>query len=230
MADSTPVTPAIENLLSEGRTFPPPEGFKEGALVKDRSLYERAEADFEGFWADEARRLRWSRPWDKVLEWELPFAKWYVGGQLNVADNCLDRHVEAGGGDKVAYYWEGEPGDTRAITYAELLADVQRFANGLRQLGVRKGDRVNIYMGMVPELPVAMLACARIGATHSVVFGGFSADSLAERMRDTEAKVLITQDEGWRKGGKVPLKENADRAAESTPTLERLVVLRRTGD
>jgi acetyl-CoA synthetase len=227
MADTSP---AIENLFKETRTFPPPEDFKARALVTDQSIYERAEQDFEAFWADEARRLRWMREWDRVLEWDPPFAKWFVGGQLNVSDNCLDRHVDAGGGDKVAYYWEGEPGDTRTITYAELRDEVARFANALKELGVRKGDRVNIYMGMVPELPIAMLACARLGAAHSVVFGGFSASALRDRINDAEAKVLITQDEGWRAGKPVPLKRSADEACESTPSIEHVVVLRRTGN
>jgi acetyl-CoA synthetase len=227
MAESSP---AIENLFSEGRTFPPPDEFKANALVTDRSLHERAEQDLEGFWAEQAEQLRWMKPWDQVLEWNLPFAKWFVGGQLNVADNCLDRHVEAGGGDKVAYHWEGEPGDTRTITYEQLRDDVARFANALKSIGVQKGDRVNIYMGMVPELPVAMLACARLGAAHSVVFGGFSADALRDRINDAEAKVLITQDEGWRAGKVVPLKQNADDAVADTPSIEKVVVLRRTGN
>jgi acetyl-CoA synthetase len=227
MAESSP---AIENLFSEGRTFPPPDEFKADALVTDRSLYEQAEQDLEGFWADQAERLHWVKPWDRVLEWDPPFAKWFVGGQLNVSDNCLDRHVEAGGGDKVAYHWEGEPGDTRSITYAELRDDVARFANGLKSIGVRRGDRVNIYMGMVPELPVAMLACARLGAAHSVVFGGFSSDALRDRINDAEAKVLITQDEGWRAGKVVPLKQNADDGVADTPSIEKVVVLRRTGN
>jgi acetyl-CoA synthetase len=227
MAESNP---AIENLFSEGRTFPPPEDFTARALVTDRSLYEQAERDLEGFWAEQAGRLRWTRQWDRVLEWELPFAKWFIGGQLNVADNCLDRHVEAGGGDKVAYHWVGEAGEERTITYAELRDEVARFANALKSLGVRKGDRVNIYMGMVPELPVAMLACARLGAPHSVVFGGFSADALRDRINDAEAKVLITQDEGWRAGKEVPLKRNADDAVADAPSIEKVVVLRRTGN
>src|SRR5918994_1351740 len=171
MAESSP---AIENLFSEGRTFPPPDGFKADALVTYRSLHEQAEQDLEGFWAEEAERLHWTRPWDQVLEWDLPFAKWFVG--------------------------------------------------------VQRGDRVNIYMGMVPELPVAMLACARLGAAHSVVFGGFSADSLRDRINDAEAKVLITQDEGWRAGKVVPLKKNADDAVADTPSIEKVVVLRRTGN
>jgi acetyl-CoA synthetase len=227
MAESSP---AIENLFSEGRTFPPPDEFKADALVTDRSLHEQAEQDLEGFWAEQAERLHWMKPWDHVLDWDLPFAKWFVGGQLNVSDNCLDRHVEAGGGDKVAYHWEGEPGDTRTITYADLRDDVARFANGLKSIGVQRGDRVNIYMGMVPELPVAMLACARLGAAHSVVFGGFSADALRDRINDAEAKVLITQDEGWRAGKVVPLKQNADDGVTDAPSIEKVVVLRRTGN
>ena len=221
---------AIENLFSEGRTFPPPDEFKGDALVTDLSLHERAAQDLEGFWAEQAERLHWMKPWDRVLDWDLPFAKWFVGGQLNVSDNCLDRHVEAGGGGKVAYHWEGEPGDTRTITYAELRDDVARFANALKSIGVQRGDRVNIYMGMVPELPVAMLACARLGAAHSVVFGGFSADALRDRINDAEAKVLITQDEGWRAGKVVPLKQNADDAVTDTPSIEKVVVLRRTAN
>jgi acetyl-CoA synthetase len=227
MAESSP---AIENLFSEARTFPPPDEFKADALVKDMSLHERAEQDLEGFWAEQAERLRWTKPWDRVLEWDLPFAKWFVGGQLNVSDNCLDRHVDNGDGGKVAYHWEGEPGDTRTITYQELRDDVARFANALKSIGVQRGDRVNIYMGMVPELPVAMLACARLGAAHSVVFGGFSADALRDRINDAEAKVLITQDEGWRAGKVVPLKKNADDAVADTPSIEKVVVLRRTGN
>jgi acetyl-CoA synthetase len=227
MAESSP---AIENLFSEGRTFPPPDDFEADALVTDMSLHEQAARDLEGFWAEQAERLRWTKPWDQVLEWNLPFAKWFIGGQLNVSDNCLDRHVDAGGGDKVAYHWEGEPGDTRTITYEQLRDDVARFANALKSIGVRRGDRVNIYMGMVPELPVAMLACARLGAAHSVVFGGFSADALRDRINDAEAKVLITQDEGWRAGKEVPLKKNADDAVSDTPSIEKVVVLRRTGN
>jgi acetyl-CoA synthetase len=224
MPDSSP---AIENLLSEARTFPPPPSFSAQAVVNDRSAYERAAADLEGFWAEQARTLRWMEPFSKVLEWDPPFAKWFSDGKLNVADNCLDRHVDAGGGDKVAYHWEGEPGDTRTITYAQLRDEVARFANVLKGLGVRKGDRVGIYMGMIPELPVAMLACARIGAAHSVVFGGFSSTALADRMNDAEAKVLITQDGGWRAGNVLPAKANADDACAAAPTVENVVVVRR---
>jgi acetyl-CoA synthetase len=225
----TDVQQHIDALLSEDRVFEPSPSFVERALVRDRSLYERADADAEGFWAEQADRLAWFRRWDTVMEWRAPWVKWFLGGTLNVSYNCLDRHVEAGGGDKVAYHWEGEPGEQRTITYRELLDDVCRLANGLRSLGVGKGDRVAIYMGMVPELPVAMLACARIGAPHSVVFGGFSADSLRDRINDAGAKVLITQDGGYRRGAEVPLKANADDALTECPTIEHVVTVRRTG-
>src|SRR5439155_372739 len=192
-------------------------------------LYEEAERDPEAFWARQARELvTWFDDFDTVCEWDLPFAKWFTGGTLNVAYNCLDRHVEAGRGDRVAYHWEGEPGDTRTYTYAELQTEVCRFANVLKSLGVKKGDRVNIYLPMIPELPVAMLACARIGAPHSVVFGGFSADALRDRINDAEAKVLVTADGGWRRGAAVPLKANADLAVAGTPSIEHVVVVRRT--
>jgi acetyl-CoA synthetase len=221
---------AIETFDVEGRLFPPPAELAAGALLSDRSLHEEAERDPEAFWARQARELlTWRRDFDTTLEWELPFAKWFVGGQLNVSENCLDRHVESGFGERVAYHWEGEPGDTRTITYADLLAEVQRFANVLKGLGVRKGDRVNIYMPMIPELPVAMLACARIGAAHSVVFGGFSSDSLADRINDAEAKVLVTADGGYRRGAPSGLKEHADAALQHTPSIEHVVVVERTG-
>jgi acetyl-CoA synthetase len=227
MTDSSP---AIENLLSEDRTFPPPEEFTANALVRDRSPYDKADQDFEAYWADEARKLRWMKEFTKVLEWDPPFAKWFSDGTLNVADNCLDRHVDEGGGDKVAYHFEGEQGDRRAITYAELRDEVARFANVLKGLGVRKGDRVGIYMGMIPELPVAMLACARIGAAHSVVFGGFSPDSLRDRMNDAEARVLVTQDGSWRGGKVFENKKNADKAVAEAPSIEHVVVVRRAGN
>ena len=219
----------ISALLSEDRVFDPPEAFLARALVQDRSVYDRAEADPEGFWADQAERLLWFKRWDRVMEWTPPWVKWFVGGTLNASYNCLDRHVEAGGGDKVAYHWEGEPGEERTITYKELLDEVCRFANALKALGVGKGDRVAIYLGMVPELPVAMLACARIGAPHSVVFGGFSAESLRDRINDAEAKVLITADGGYRRGQVVPLKVNADDAVKDCPSIEHVVTVRRTG-
>jgi acetyl-CoA synthetase len=223
---------AIEALLDEARTFPPPEEFRAQAIVKDDEVYRRAEQDFEAFWTELAGEfIGWFKEPTQGLEWRPPHCTWFADGELNVSWNCLDKQVASGRGDKVAYHWVGEPDrETRDLTYSELLAEVSRLANGLRSLGVRKGDRVGIYMGMVPELPVAMLACARLGAPHVVVFGGFSAESLAERMRDTDAKVLITQDEGWRKGAKVPLKRNADDAAAQAPELERFIVLRRTGD
>ncbi|HEX6596652.1 MAG TPA: AMP-binding protein, partial [Acidimicrobiales bacterium] len=197
----------IEAYYLENRSFPPPEDFKKQSLVVDQSMYDEANQDYEGFWARQADELLdWSSDWQTILEWDLPFAKWFVGGRLNVAHNCLDRHVDAGHGDRVAYHWEGEPGDTRTITYAELRDEVARFANVLKGLGVAKGDRVAIYMPMIPELPVAMLACARIGAPHSVVFGGFSAEALSDRINDAEARVLVTADGGWRRAAAVPLK------------------------
>ncbi len=222
--------PNIDALLSELRVFEPPKGFAERALVSDRSIYERAEADPEGFWAEQAERLTWFKRWDTVMNWTPPWVRWFEGGQLNASYNCLDRHVEAGGGDKVAYRWEGEPGDTRTITYRDLYEETCRFANALRSIGVTKGDRVAIYMGMVPELPVAMLACARIGAAHSVVFGGFSAEALKDRINDAQAKVLITADGAYRRGQVVPLKQNADDAlAGGCPSIEHVVTVRRTG-
>ncbi|MEX2101444.1 MAG: AMP-binding protein, partial [Actinomycetota bacterium] len=226
----TEVEQTIDALLNEKRVFEPSEGFRARALVTDRTIYEHAAADPEAFWAEQAERLSWFRTWDTVMDWKPPWVRWFDGGTLNASYNCLDRHVEAGGGDKVAFHWEGEPeGDVRTVTYAELHEEVCRFANGLKQLGVRKGDRVNIYLGMVPELPVAMLACARIGAPHSVVFGGFSAEALKDRINDAGAKVLITADGGWRRGAVVPLKQNAEEALRDTPTIEHVITVRRTG-
>ncbi len=221
----------IDDLMLENRKFPPSADFKRQALVTDTSLYDDADEDYHGFWARQAADLlTWSTDWQTICEWKLPFAKWFVGGQLNVSYNCLDRHVEAGRGDKVAFYWEGEPGDARVLTYASLLDEVQRLANALKDLGVRRGDRVNIYLPMIPEAAVAMLACARIGAAHSVVFGGFSAQSLSDRINDAEAKVLITADGGYRRGEVFPLKPAADDAIATTPTIEHVVVVRRGGN
>ena len=220
----------IEALLSELRVFEPPTDFAERAIVSDPSVYERANADHQAFWAEQADRLTWFRRWDRVMNWTAPWVTWFEGGQLNASYNCLDRHVEAGGGDKVAFHWEGEPGDTRTITYSELLDDVCRLANALTSLGVRKGERVNIYLGMVPELPIAMLACARIGAPHSVVFGGFSAEALRDRIIDAEAKVLITADGAWRRGTIVPLKDNADEAVRECPSIEHVITVKRCGN
>jgi len=219
----------ISALLSEQRVFEPPPAFTANAVVNDPAIYERAAADPEGFWAEQAERLTWFKRWDTVLEWTPPFAKWFVGGTLNASYNCLDRHVEAGGGDKIAYYWEGEPGERREITYTQMLEEVGRFANALKALGVRRGDRVAIYMGMVPELPIAMLACARIGAPHSVVFGGFSSEALRDRIQDAQAKVLITQDGGYRRGQVVELKKAADEAVAECPSIEHVITVRRTG-
>jgi len=219
----------IDALLEEHRVIDPPEGFREGAIVADEGIYARAAEDPEGFWAEQAGRIDWTRPWDEVLTWDPPWVRWFDGGRLNISANCLDRHL-GDHGERVAYHWEGEPGDERTITYAELHEEVGRFANALKALGVAKGDRVAIYLGMVPELPVAMLACARVGAVHSVVFGGFSADALRDRINDAQAKVLVTADGGWRRGQVVPLKENADHALEGAPSIERVVVVRRTGD
>jgi len=218
----------LEALLQEGRTFPPPKGFAKDALATDAKVYDDAERDWQGFWAQQALALDWHKEWHTILEWDLPFAKWFVGGTLNVTENCLDRHVKAGHGAQFAYHWEGEPGDTRAVTYQELLDETCRVANLLRELGVGKGDRVAIYMGMVPEAIAAMLACARIGAPHSVVFGGFTAQSLIDRINDAEAKVLITGDGAWRRGSVVHLKDIADEALAETPSIEHVLVLERT--
>jgi acetyl-CoA synthetase len=219
----------ISALLSERRVFEPPADFAARAHVRDPGIYDDAARDVEAFWAEQAERLAWFSRWDTVMEWTPPWVRWFVGGTLNASYNCLDRHVEAGGGDKVAYHWEGEPGEQRTITYQDLYEETCRFANALKELGVRKGDRVAIYLGMVPELPVAMLACARIGAAHSVVFGGFSAEALKDRINDAEAKVLITADGGYRRGNIVPLKVNADEAVAGCPSIEHVVTVRRTG-
>jgi acetyl-CoA synthetase len=220
---------AIDHFSSEERTFTASDAFRSRALVTDGSLHEAARADFEGFWAEQARTfLDWDKPFTNVLTWELPYAKWFEDGSLNVSYNCVDRHVEAGNGDRVAYHWVGEPGDTRTITYADLHRDVQKFANVLKSLGVERDDRVAIYLPMIPEAAVAMLACARIGAVHSVVFGGFSSESLSDRINDASAKVLITADGGWRRGSVIALKDHADVALQSTPTIDSVVVVNRT--
>ena len=221
----------IEDYYTEERTFPPPPEFAAAALASDRSLYEEAAADYEAFWARQARELlSWQTDFRTTLEWNLPDARWFADGKLNASYNCLDRHVEAGLGDRVAYFWEGEPGDTRTITYADLLADVQKFANVLLSLGVTAGDRVAIYMPMIPELPVATLACARIGAAHSVIFGGFSPDAIVDRCEDAEAKVIITADAGYRRGAPSPLKPNVDAAlAQGAKSVRHVVVVDRCG-
>jgi len=222
------VSDGIETMFVEERTYPPPPDFAAQANAQPE-IYD---VPFEEFWEREGReRVTWFEPFDELYTWEPPYAQWYLGGKLNVCFNCVDRHVEAGSGDKVAFHWEGEPADeSRAITYADLQRDVIRFANALKKLGVKKGTPVAIYMGMVPELPVAMLACTRLGAPHTVVFGGFSADSLSGRMNDMKCEVLITQDEAWRRGSTVPLKRVADEAMADTPLCTSSVVLRRTGN
>ena len=220
---------SIEIYESEDRRFPPSPEFVAQANANDRSMWDEAEADYEAFWARQARELlTWSKDFDTVLEWELPFSKWFIGGELNLSYNCLDRHVEAGKGDKVAFHWEGEPGDTLTITYAELLAEVSKFANVLKGLGLEKGDRVAIYMPMVIELPIAMLACTRIGVAHSVIFGGFSPDAITDRCEDAESKLVITADAGYRRGEPSALKPNVDAALEAgAATVENVVVVNR---
>jgi acetyl-CoA synthetase len=218
---------AIDTLFLEERRYPPSEEFASAANA-GADIYEQG---FEAFWEREGKeRVSWSTPFSKLYEWELPYARWYLGGKLNVSYNCVDRHVEAGNGSRVAYYWEGEPeGDTREITYADLQREVTAFANVLKEVGVGKGTAVAIYMGMIPELPIAMLACTRLGAPHTVVFGGFSADSLSSRMNDMGCEVLITQDEAWRRGTPVGLKRIADEAMADAPGVKASLVVRRTG-
>jgi acetyl-CoA synthetase len=222
----------LHTLLQEERRFPPDPAFAADAHVSTQEVYERAEADPEGYWAGWAEELDWFRKWDRVLEWNPPYAKWFVGGQLNVAHNCLDRHLATDRRTKPALIWEGEPGDTLTYTYEELHREVSRAANALRALGVGKGDRVAIYLPMTPEAAIAMLACARLGAPHSVVFGGFSAESLRDRINDAQARLLITADGGYRRGGVVPLKRSADEALDSEggcPSIRDVLVVRRHG-
>jgi acetyl-CoA synthetase len=224
---------AIDSVLKEQRVFEPSEDFRSKAHIKSLAEYERlyqeAERDPEAFWAGIAKELHWFQPWSKVLEWNLPFAQWFVGGQLNLSYNCLDRHVATWRKNKAALLWEGEPGDSRALTYQQLLHEVSKCANVLKSLGVKKGDRVAIYMGMVPELPIALLACARLGAPHTVIFGGFSAQSLIDRINDCGASAVITQDAGYRRGAEVKLKEAVDQALPQCPTIQNVLVYRRTG-
>jgi acetyl-CoA synthetase len=223
----------IESVLKEDRVFEPSKDFSAKAQIKNlqdyETLYKQALDDPEGFWASMAKELDWFKPWEKVLEWNPPFAKWFVGGRTNIAHNCLDRHLTTARKNKAAIIWEGEPGDERILTYQALHREVCKFANVLKQIGVHTGDRVAIYMPMVPELPIAMLACARIGATHSVVFGGFSAEALRDRINDAQAKVVVTADGGYRRGGEIPLKKAVDDAIQQTPSIEHVIVYRRTG-
>ena len=229
-------TPELDVLLQTEQTFPPPPEFAAQANASDPGVYERADADPETWWASWAEKLEWIEPWEQILDWsDPPFAKWFVGGRLNACANCLDRHVDAGRGDRVAFHWEAENADQlgeggrRAITYAEMLAETQRFANALKGLGVEKGDVVGIFMPMVPEAVISMLACARIGAIHNVVFGGFSADSVRERMEVSDAKVLVTADATLRRGEPVPMKPAVDGILDSLPKMEHVVVVDRCG-
>ena len=219
---------SLENLLSENRTFPPTPEFAAAANAK-QDMYAQAEADRLKFWEEQARFLQWEKPWEKVLDWQAPFAKWFIGGTLNASVNCLDRHVAEGRGDRVAILFEGEPGDTRKLTYAQMLTEVKKAANALIELGVTSGDRVAIYMPMIPEAAIAMLACARLGAMHSVVFGGFSADALLSRIQDADAKVVITADGGYRKGAANALKPAVDEALKGKHNVQKVLVVKRTG-
>ncbi|MBI3463221.1 MAG: AMP-binding protein, partial [Planctomycetes bacterium] len=228
-----PTSGQIESVLKETRLFAPPKAFSQQAHIQSMQEYDRlwqhAKDDPEGFWGQQAENLHWFHKWDRVLEWKEPFAKWFPGGKLNLSYNCLDRHLASWRKNKAAIVWEGEPGDSKVLRYQDLHREVCKFANVLKKLGVKTGNRISIYLPMIPELPIAMLACARIGAPHSVVFGGFSGDALADRNNDAQAKVLITADGGWRRGKVVPLKENADAAMQKSPSIEHCVVVRRTG-
>jgi acetyl-CoA synthetase len=228
MADSKPLA-EIADLLQEDRTFEPSARFRADANVRDEAVYVRAEADPEGFWESFAKELEWSTPWTRVLEWKPPHAKWFLGGTLNASVNCVDRHIRGPRRNKAAIIWEGEPGDRRTLTYFDLYRQVSQFANVLKGLGVKRGDRVALYLPLIPELAIAMLACARIGAVHSVVFGGFSSESLRDRINDSQCKVLVTADGGWRRGQMVPLKKMSDEALKETPSITGVVVVRRLG-
>ena len=226
MADKKPLA-EISDLLQEDRSFPPSQAFRDQANVRDEEVYARAQRDPERFWADFASELEWSTPWTRVLEWNPPHAKWFVGGTLNASVNCVDRHIRGPRRNKAAIVWEGEPGDRRTLTYFDLFRQVSQFANVLKSLGVKRGDRVALYLPLIPELAIAMLACARIGAVHSVVFGGFSAESLRDRINDAQATVLVTADGGWRRGQVVPLKQMADEALAGTPSIRHVVIVQR---
>jgi acetyl-CoA synthetase len=225
MSDQVP--PEIEALLQEHRSFAPSDAFAASAVMNDPEIYARAAKDPEAFWEGFAKELEWMQPWSKVLDWNPPDAKWFVDGKINVAANCLDRHARSWRRNKAAFIWEGEPGDRRTLTYFDLYRQVCQFSNVLKKLGVKKGDRVALYMPLIPELAIAMLSCARIGAVHSVVFGGFSAESLRDRINDSQCTVLVTADGGWRRGQVVPLKQVADEALEDTPSIKHVVIVQR---
>ena len=229
MSQADKPSDGFDALLQEDRVFEPPAAFRAQANANDPGVYEEADRDHEGFWARFAGELEWSRPWDKVCEWTPPTVKWFLGGQINASVNCVDRHVRTARRNKAALIWEGEPGDRRTLTYWDLYQDVNRFANALRDLGVEKGDRVAVYLPMTPELPITLLACARIGAVHSVVFAGFSAESLRDRINDMQAKVVVTGDGGYRRGGVIPLKQITDDALDGAPCVESVVVVKREG-
>ncbi|HYM40572.1 MAG TPA: acetate--CoA ligase [Thermoplasmata archaeon] len=221
----------IDSLLKEKEQYPPSDDFRRRALVKDDAVYAQAAKDPEGFWARQAEQYHWIRKWDKVLEWDAPFAKWFVGGKINVSENCLDRQVHSERRNKAAIVWEGEPGDKKVFTYYQLWREVNKFANVLKSLGVKRGDRVTIYMPMIPELPIAMLACARIGAPHSVIFGGFSSKAIHDRASDAESAIIVTADAGYRRGSLVPLKKTVDEGIADLPSVKHVVVFKRaTGD
>src|ERR1700733_6556661 len=233
---STPVSGAnrdIDSTLRENRVFPPPPEFSAKAHIKSleeyEALYKKSIEDPEKFWAIAANELHWFKPWDKVLEWNLPWAKWFVGGKLNLSFNCVDRHALGERAQKTAIIWEGEPGEIRRLTYAELHVEVQKFANALKSLGIKKGDRVAVYMGMTPELAVALLACARIGAVHSVIFGGFAATAIADRVNNSGCVAILTQDSSYRRGNEIQLKRTVDEALPDCPTVKNVVVYKRTG-
>jgi acetyl-CoA synthetase len=226
MADPNPLA-EIADLLQEDRIFAPSPAFQAQANVRDETVYARADEDPDAFWAGFAAELEWFTPWTSVLEWKPPHAKWFVGGTLNASVNCVDRHVRTARRNKAAIVWEGEPGERRTLTYFDLYRQVSQFANVLKSLGVKRGDRVAIYLPLIPELAIAMLACARIGAVHSVVFGGFSAESLRDRINDAAATLLVTADGGWRRGQVVPLKQMADEALEGTPSIRNVIIVPR---
>src|SRR6201996_8243030 len=231
--ESGTIHPNLSSILREHRVFPPPAEFAAQAHVRSleeyETLYRRSIQDPESFWAEAASELHWFTPWTRVLDWQPPSARWFVSGKTNLCYNCVDRHALGGKKDKVAILWEGEPGETRTLTYGELYLEVQRFANVLKGLGVRKGDRVAVYMGMTPELAIALLACARIGAVHSVIFGGFAANALVDRINDAACVAVVTQDGSHRRGQEVRLKPIVDEALASCPTVENVVVYKRSG-